>query len=73
MKRFLIFWLCAMLVYTLQAQPAFQTTPPASAGFSAERLARIDQLIQAYIDSNWIEGAIALVARDGKIVYHKAL
>jgi CubicO group peptidase (beta-lactamase class C family) len=73
MKRFLIFWLCAMLVYTLQAQPAFQTTTPAAAGFSAERLARIDQLIQAYIDSNWIEGAIALVARDGKIVYHKAL
>jgi CubicO group peptidase (beta-lactamase class C family) len=25
------------------------------------------------MDSNWIEGAIALVARDGKIVYHEAV
>ncbi len=41
--------------------------------FSNERLKRIDQLVQAYIDSNWISGAIALVAQNGHIVYHKAI
>lgn len=41
--------------------------------FSAERLQRIDKLVQQYIDSNWISGAIAIVAHDGNIVYHKAI
>lgn len=40
---------------------------------SAERLQRIDKLIQQYIDSNWIAGAVAIVAKDGNIVYHKAI
>jgi len=53
-----------------QLQPA---TTPESAGFSSQRLERINQLIQSYIDSNYIEGAIALVARNGKIVYHTAV
>lgn len=56
------------------AQPAvLKVTAPEKAGFSAERLARIDKIVQQYIDSNWIAGAVALVARDGNIVYHKAL
>ncbi len=46
---------------------------PEKANVSSERLQRIDKLIQQYIDSNWIAGAIAIVARDGNIVYHKAL
>ncbi|NCI45268.1 serine hydrolase domain-containing protein [Sediminibacterium soli] len=46
---------------------------PAKAGFSAERLQRIDRLVKSYIDSNWISGAIAIVARDGNIVYHKGI
>ncbi|MCW3086766.1 MAG: class beta-lactamase-related serine hydrolase [Sediminibacterium sp.] len=41
--------------------------------FSPERLQRIDKLIRQYIDSNWIAGAIAIVAKDGNIVYHKAI
>lgn len=41
--------------------------------FSSERLQRIDKLVQQYIDSNWIAGAIFIVAHDGNIVYHKAM
>jgi CubicO group peptidase (beta-lactamase class C family) len=40
--------------------------------FSPERLQRIDKLVQQYIDSGWIKGANALIARNGKIVYYKA-
>lgn len=41
--------------------------------FSAERLSHIDKIIQNYIDSGWINGAIALVARNGEIVYYKGM
>eukprot|EP00456_Euglypha_rotunda_P078332 TRINITY_DN74830_c0_g1_i2.p1 TRINITY_DN74830_c0_g1~~TRINITY_DN74830_c0_g1_i2.p1 ORF type:complete len:156 (+),score=24.00 TRINITY_DN74830_c0_g1_i2:44-469(+) len=68
------------LAAILSAVAGFSQTPvtltvsaPGKAGFSEERLQRIDRLIQQYIDSNWISGAIALVARDGNIVYHKAI
>lgn len=41
-------------------------------GMSEERLSRIDEMIQNAVDENQIPGAVALVARDGQIVYHKA-
>ncbi|MCU0374669.1 MAG: beta-lactamase family protein [Chitinophagaceae bacterium] len=41
-------------------------------GLDAQRLTRIDKLFQQYVDSQWIAGATAIVAKGGKIVYHKA-
>jgi len=58
----------------LWAQSA--TTVPAPRtinGFDAARLARIDQALQRYVDSNEIAGAVALVLRDGRPVYEKAV
>jgi CubicO group peptidase (beta-lactamase class C family) len=46
---------------------------PEQSNFSAERLARIDKIVQQYVDSGWINGAIALVAKNGKIVYYKGI
>lgn len=45
---------------------------PAKAGMSAERLARIDTMIETAIKEDRIPGAVALVARNGKIVHHQA-
>lgn len=45
---------------------------PEKAGMSPVRLARIDDAIISAIAENRIPGAVALVARNGKIVYHKA-
>jgi len=45
---------------------------PSKAGMSAERLTRIDAMIEKAIDENRIPGAVALVARNGKIVHHEA-
>jgi len=39
---------------------------------SSERLIRIDNMIQQAIDSSWIAGATAFIARDGRIIYNKA-
>ncbi len=45
---------------------------PEEAGMSTDRINKIDGLVQEYIDNGLIPGAVGLVARDGKIVYHKA-
>ena len=46
--------------------------PPSSVGISEERLARIDKMLNESIDRGEIPGAVALVARKGKIVLFKA-
>lgn len=43
-----------------------------NAGFSENRLARIDQMLEEHVQNQWIPGAVALIVRDGKIVYYKA-
>jgi CubicO group peptidase (beta-lactamase class C family) len=45
---------------------------PESVNISSERLGRIDKMIQQAIDSGWTAGAVAFIARDGKIIYNKA-
>ena len=53
------------------AAPAVQPeTQPE--GFSAERLARIDNAIQGYVDRGEVPGVVGLIARRGKVVYHKS-
>jgi CubicO group peptidase (beta-lactamase class C family) len=44
---------------------------PESAGFSSERLQRIDTVFRKFVDQHKINGVTALVARKGKIVYYK--
>jgi CubicO group peptidase (beta-lactamase class C family) len=47
-------------------------TSPGKAGMSDERLNRIGEMIEKAIDEKQIPGAVALVARNGRVVYHKA-
>lgn len=55
-----------------KSSPALREALPAAAGVSAERLARIDAVLEEAVRNGQIPGAAALVARHGKIVYHKA-
>ncbi len=52
---------------------ALQQAAPAAAGVSADRLGRIDKVLQQYVNNNWIAGATAIVAKDGKIIYYKSI
>lgn len=52
--------------------PILHTGAPEKNSFSIERLQRIDHLIQQYIDSGWIKGAVAFISHDGAIVYNKS-
>ena len=64
----------AYLPSPLRAQStAAVPKPRIEAGFASDRVARIDQMLQRYVDENQIAGAVALVMRDGRIVYERAV
>ena len=62
---------------TGQAPPpvrnAATSTQTTTAGVSTERLARIDTMLQSYVDRGLLSGAVALVLRDGRPIYQKAV
>jgi CubicO group peptidase (beta-lactamase class C family) len=73
---FLIASLSATLTWfgtVVCAQPAQKAAAPPVPGLSAERLKRLDGLLQKYVDDNQIGGAVALVLRDGSPVYERAV
>ena len=43
-----------------------------SVGMSSERLSRLDEVLEGYVDRQEVPGAVALIARRGKVVYHKS-
>lgn len=45
---------------------------PSAAGFDANRLTRIDKVLQEYVDKKWLAGGSAIVVHNGSIVYYKA-
>ncbi len=60
----------------LLAQTASPPAPhavSADPGLSSERLGRIDRRLQQYVDDSQIAGAVALVLRDGQVVYERAV
>lgn len=77
MKKLLyLFVLVSFVSYSqtksIKNSPPLKEAPPSEAGMSEERLSIIDEMIEESIASNEIPGAVALVARNGKIIYHKA-
>ena len=75
----IVLGLCLFLAFQLVAQtksqkksPVLLEGVPESVGMSSERLARIDAMCQEAIAKGEAPGMVALVARNGKIVYHKA-
>jgi len=65
-----------LVTTTLLAQPRPQVfTPartPAEAGFSAERLKRLDTFLQGLVDQGMAPNAVTFVARRGKVVHYQA-
>ncbi len=52
---------------------AQEPKPAPAAPLSPERLKRLDRILQQYVDNNQIAGAVALVLRDGKPAYQRAV
>ena len=55
-----------------QTEQGIKMVKPEVAGFSGERLARLDSTMSDWVKKGWINGAVGYIARDGKIVYYKA-
>lgn len=57
---------------SMKKSPPLSENAPESVGMSSERLARIDDMLKESVLNSEIPGVVALIARNGKIVYHKA-
>ncbi len=57
----------------LPVMDGLPTAEPETVGMSSERLERLDEVMQAYIDRDETAGIVALVARRGKVVHFSAL
>ena len=49
------------------------TAVPEEMGMSSTRLDRLTRALQSYVDTNRIPGAVAMVLRNGAVVYHQAV
>ena len=61
-----------VLALTLTAA-ALPSSKPEEVGLSSERLQRINQLVQRYIDDGQITGAVTMVSRRGRIAHFEAI
>lgn len=66
-----------LLLAALAARPAsaqeLPTASPEEVGMSSERLARLTEALQAYVDEGRLPGAVAMVLRDGRTAYTTAV
>jgi CubicO group peptidase (beta-lactamase class C family) len=78
MKYFHLFLITFALPFLVSAQKAStpqkftEASSVGAAGFSAERLKRIDHWVQQFVDSGNVPNVVVFVARKGTVVYHKA-
>ena len=67
---------CLVLASLLTLPPAaaqdLVPAVPESVGMSKERLKRIDNAMHEYVSDGRLAGAVVLIARRGRVVYHKA-
>lgn len=66
---FVLFFSVAILA---QDNSMLLEAAPESTGISIDRLNKIDAMLQSAVKENQIPGVVALIARNGKIVYHQA-
>ncbi len=67
-----VFWLASWLSLAGQAAE-LRSIVPERAGFSAERLSRIDELLESYVTERRIPGAALQIVKDGRVVLHTAV
>ncbi|MBY0534770.1 MAG: beta-lactamase family protein [Chitinophagaceae bacterium] len=67
-----LFLLIATVVVAQNSSKVLTATTPEAGGFSSERLKRIDDNVQQWLGTGRLNGTVALIVHDGKIVYHKA-
>ena len=78
MKTFINFFFAFFTLLSIAQTSSLQKSPiltegnAKDVGMSAERLSKIDAMISAEVTNGNIPGAVALIARNGKIVFYNA-
>ncbi|MEX2600285.1 MAG: serine hydrolase domain-containing protein [Balneolaceae bacterium] len=75
LRRFtplLLFLILSSQALYAQSGTALTETSPENAGVSSERIGKIDAMLQESVENGDIPGVVALIARNGNIVFHKA-
>ena len=67
-----LFLALLFLSAAVSADERLPLADPEEVGMSPERLARIDALMEQYIESGQLSGTVTLIARGGKVVHHRA-
>ena len=71
-KNFLLAIIIMLQIQFAAAQKIMPLTTPEAAGFSSERLQRLDREMNDWAKKEWMNGGVALIIRNGKIAYYKA-
>jgi len=74
-KYLLLIFLVGLTTVSVFSQPKpvlSRQLETAASGMSADRLKRIDQTVQSYINQHWLSGAVAIVYHNGKLAYHQS-
>lgn len=72
MKKLLLASLALLLSVGLDAQVLTPATSSPQKGISQDRINKIDQMLNEAIDANQIPGLVAMIVKDGKIVYQSS-
>jgi CubicO group peptidase (beta-lactamase class C family) len=72
MTKRLLLLLLGLPGLLVNAQKIVPATSPGAAGFSEQRLQRIDKAMNEWVKKEWLNGCAAIIIRNGKIVYYKA-
>src|SRR6185295_5687422 len=60
------------VAFSQSAHPVItMAATPEAGGFSSKRLTRIDTVLKEYVDKGRMNGAVAMIVHDGRIVYYK--
>lgn len=68
----LLFLLSTGFAAFAQPSRAVVTAAPEAAGFSSVRLQKLDKAMDEWAKNEWMNGGVAMIIRDGKIIFHKA-
>ena len=71
-KLFIVSVFILLQAAFVSAQKVMPLTTPEAAGFSSERLKRLDREMNDWAQKEWMQGGVALIIRNGKVAYYKA-
>src|ERR1700712_2674536 len=71
-KRLLALLIVLLIARQTSAQVITEAANPEAEGFSGQRLKRIDANMNDWVSKGWMNGAVGMIVRNGKIVYYKS-